>query len=96
VSTGAIRGLSSIIVPCWNQLEFTQQCLAALKTQTKPPWELIVVDNGSTDGTGLYLTGARATWRLCRLLWFLIPQTWDSRRRSTRGCSLRAGNTWCC
>jgi glycosyltransferase involved in cell wall biosynthesis len=59
MSTGAIRRLTSIIVPCWNQLEFTQQCLAALKEHTRPSSELIVVDNGSTDGTGLYLAGAR-------------------------------------
>jgi transposase len=59
MSSSTIRGLTSIIVPCWNQLEFTQQCLAALKTHTGPSWELIVIDNGSTDGTGLYLAGAR-------------------------------------
>ena len=59
MSNSTIRGLSSIIVPCWNQLEFTQQCLAALKEHTRPSWELIVIDNGSTDGTALYLAGAR-------------------------------------
>ena len=59
MKTNAIRGLSSIIVPCWNQVEFTQQCIAALKEHTRPPWELIVVDNGSTDGTALYLAGVR-------------------------------------
>src|SRR5262249_3674997 len=59
MSDHTIRGLTSIIVPCWNQLEFTRQCLAALKTHTRPEWELIVVDNGSSDGTGLYLAGAR-------------------------------------
>ncbi len=52
-------GLTSIIVPCWNQLEFTRQCMAALKRHTRPPWELIVIDNGSTDGTAHYLAGAR-------------------------------------
>ena len=46
-------------MPVWNQLEFTQQCIAALKNHTRPAWELIVVDNGSTDGTGTYLAGVR-------------------------------------
>jgi glycosyltransferase involved in cell wall biosynthesis len=59
MSSSTIRGLTSIIVPTWNQLEFTQQCLAALKEHTRPSWELTVIDNGSTDGTGLYLAGAR-------------------------------------
>ena len=53
------RGLTSIIVPCWNEITFTQQCIAALKQHTRPRWELIVVDNGSTDGTGTYLAGVR-------------------------------------
>jgi hypothetical protein len=59
MSTGAIRGLTSIIVPGWNQLEFTKQCVAALKEHTRPSWELIVIDNGSTDETAIYLEGAR-------------------------------------
>jgi GT2 family glycosyltransferase len=54
-----IRGLTSIIIPCWGQLEFTQQCIAALKNHTRPSWELIVIDNGSTDQTGVYLAGVR-------------------------------------
>ncbi len=52
-------GLASIIIPCWNQLEFTRQCIAALVRHTRAPWELIVVDNGSTDGTGDYLAGVQ-------------------------------------
>jgi glycosyltransferase involved in cell wall biosynthesis len=52
-------GLTSIIVPCWNQREFTQLCLPALFRHTRPAWELIVIDNGSTDGTDLYLGGVR-------------------------------------
>jgi glycosyltransferase involved in cell wall biosynthesis len=52
-----IRGLASIIVPCWNQLEFTRQCVAALKSHTRLLWELIVIDNGSTDRTDIYLAG---------------------------------------
>ena len=59
MKTNAIRGLTSIIVPCWNQLAFTKQCIVALKEHTRPAWELIVIDNGSTDGTAIYLEGAR-------------------------------------
>ena len=49
--------MASIIVPCCNQVAFTRQCFQALFRFTRPPWELIVVDNGSTDGTGPYLDG---------------------------------------
>jgi glycosyltransferase involved in cell wall biosynthesis len=52
-------GLASIIVPCWNQLAFTRQCVAALRQHTRPPWELLVIDNGSTDGTRDYLAGVQ-------------------------------------
>ena len=49
--------MTSIIVPCWNQREFTQHCVRALVRHTAPDWDLIVVDNGSTDGTAEYLAG---------------------------------------
>ena len=29
-------GLTTIIVPCWNQIAFTQQCIASLKSHTRP------------------------------------------------------------
>ena len=35
----------------------TKQCDVALKEHTRPGWELIVVDNGSSDGTAIYLDG---------------------------------------
>jgi GT2 family glycosyltransferase len=51
--------LTSVIVPCFNQLEFTRGCVASLFRHTRLPWELIAVDNGSTDGTADYLRGVR-------------------------------------
>lgn len=45
----------SIIMLTFNQLELTKQCLESLDKYTVFPWELIVVDNGSTDGTPDYL-----------------------------------------
>src|ERR1051326_3926500 len=49
--------LASIIIPCWNQLSFTRHCLQSVFRHTRLAFELIVVDNGSTDGTGAYLAG---------------------------------------
>ncbi len=54
-------GASSIIVPCWNQVAFTRQCISALLRHTRAPWELIVIDNGSADGTAAYLAEMRDT-----------------------------------
>jgi GT2 family glycosyltransferase/tetratricopeptide (TPR) repeat protein/2-polyprenyl-3-methyl-5-hydroxy-6-metoxy-1,4-benzoquinol methylase len=48
-------GLTSIIIPTWNQLPYTQRCLESIRTHTHLPYELIFVDNGSTDGTREWL-----------------------------------------
>ena len=46
---------TSIIILTHNQLEYTKKCIESIFTHTKEPFELIVVDNGSTDGTVEYL-----------------------------------------
>lgn len=42
----------SIIIPAFNQLEYCRQCVHSLLARTTPPYKLILVDNGSTDGVG--------------------------------------------
>jgi len=44
-------GLVSIIVLNWNTLQTTRRCLARVRQYTDVPYELIVVDNGSFDGS---------------------------------------------
>ena len=51
--------LLRLFTSCWNQLEFTRQCIAALRKHTRQPWELIAIDNGSTDHTDVYLAGVQ-------------------------------------
>ncbi len=46
---------TSIIILTHNQLELTTQCLDSIRKYTPEPYELIVVDNNSTDGTVSYL-----------------------------------------
>lgn len=47
--------LTSIIMLTFNQLSLTGQCVRSLEKYTHAPYELIVIDNGSTDGTAEYL-----------------------------------------
>ncbi|MCS7186398.1 MAG: glycosyltransferase [Armatimonadota bacterium] len=48
-------GLVSIIVLNWNNLPYLRQCVGSVFAHTRPPFELIIVDNGSTDGSLRYL-----------------------------------------
>src|SRR5688500_5908343 len=41
----------SIVIPVHNRKNFTRDCLTSLKNQTLQADEIIVVDDGSTDGT---------------------------------------------
>jgi len=47
--------IASIVIPVYNQLEFTRQCLDSLKQFDELNSEIIIVDNGSGDGTAEYL-----------------------------------------
>ena len=41
----------SVIIPNWNGRPYLEKCLSSLKNQGFPSYEVIVVDNGSTDGS---------------------------------------------
>ncbi len=41
----------SVIVPCYNYANYVREAVASVRRQTLPPAELILVDDGSTDGS---------------------------------------------
>ena len=63
----------SVIVPAYNEEALIVSSVQALLTLRYPQHEVVVVDDGSTDGT---LARARPT-----------PSTWSSCRATTRGRS---------
>lgn len=48
-----------LIILNWNGRRWLERCLAAVAAQTYQPTEVVVVDNGSTDGSVEYV---RASW----------------------------------
>ena len=44
-----------IIIPVWNQLQFTKRCVESVQKNTKGDYRLILIDNNSRDETRDYL-----------------------------------------
>lgn len=42
----------SIIVPVYNVRNYLEECITSILNQTYKDWEMIIIDDGSTDGSG--------------------------------------------
>jgi glycosyltransferase involved in cell wall biosynthesis len=47
----ALAGGVSIVIAVVNQIDYTRQCLDSIRACTDLPYEIIIVDNGSQDGS---------------------------------------------
>ena len=65
--SGTERPQASVIIPNWNGAHHLRICLDALREQTYPDVEVILVDNGSTDGSQALVTKQYPEVRLLAL-----------------------------
>jgi len=56
----------SVVIVTWNGRQLLADCFEALRSQSCPPHEVIVIDNGSADGTMEYL--ATIDWDVLKVL----------------------------
>ena len=58
---------TSIVIPTYNQLGFLRSCIDSIVRHTSVPYEIIVVDNASTDGTEAFANKLAGKIRYRRL-----------------------------
>lgn len=77
---------ASIIIPTYNRLDLLQGCIESIRKHTDIPYEVIVVDNASTDGT--------ADWcRREKLAFISLPRNEGFPIACNKGLRLSSGDT---
>ncbi len=87
VGERAKRPTVSVVIPTHNRKETLRRCLQGVLAQTYPAAEVIVVDDGSTDGTEALVRTAFPTVRYTRL-----PTPRGPARARNRGIALARGD----
>lgn len=80
--------ITSIIIPTYDRRDLLLQCLDHIDRYTSTPYEVIVVDNGSTDGTAEAVRRRPGRVRLA-----VYPQNLGFARAVNTGLMMAKGNT---
>ena len=59
--------LITVIVPVYNILDYLPRCVYSITAQTYGNLEIILVDDGSTDGTGAVRQAGSGGWAYQRI-----------------------------
>ena len=83
--------LVSIVVVNWNTRDTTVACLQAVQRNTECPYELIIVDNGSTDGSVEVLRAYEDD----RTRFLSLPENLGFAGGSNKGIEIASGDAVC-
>ena len=72
--------LVSVVLPTWNRAPMLRRAVESVRAQTLADWELVVVDDGSTDDTPAVLEGLAAFEDRLRVV--VVPHGGVSRARN--------------
>jgi len=74
--------LISIVLPTYNRADTLERAIASVRQQSYPNWELIVVDDGSTDSTRELAADHRGGHDDPRIHWLHLPHRGVSAARN--------------
>src|SRR5690606_5297620 len=82
--------LVSVVIPTFNRALLLKRCISSVIDQTYQNWELIVVDDGSTDGTSdlleMYISSDK------RVKYFKRPNNRKKGANSCRNIGIKKSN----
>ena len=84
--------LVSIVIPSYNRRSFLEPCLESLTKQTFHKFEVIIVDDGSTDGTIEYLAEFKKGHPDIHLRWFIHEENLGANAARNRGVQEAEGS----
>lgn len=88
--------LISVIVPVYNVEAYITACIESVLSQSYSNWELILVDDGSSDGSREIMNRYAAQHTRIRCMDYGMPP-WNRGVSTARNCGLRAAaGSWCC
>jgi glycosyltransferase involved in cell wall biosynthesis len=85
------QGLVSVIIPCHNQERFLLACLESITDQEYRPIEVIIVDDGSSDGTRQIMNLFQSTQREGILVDCIHLSKQGQHNARNRGCRQARG-----
>ncbi len=85
----------SALIPARDEVQVIEGCLRSLLAQDHPLLEVIVLDDGSTDGTGAVVDGLAARDpRLRRVAGAPLPPGWKGKNWALHQAAAAAGGDW--